>query len=119
MGHVTEMRSAWNAFEGRLDRVEQGQAKCSNDIGDLQARTGVVEKDLQFQRAACQTNAANLEQLTTEVKNMKVRMEEIGSRPSPGPPTTAAASAVAAHGGGQVDPWADFLRQRGPACGGY
>ena len=116
MGHVTEMRSAWSAFEGRLDRVEHAQNRCSAELTDLQARTGVVEKDLQFQRTACQANSTNLEQLTVEVKNMKVRMEEISNRPAP-VQALPGSSAAAAPGGGQPDPWAEFLRQKGRQVG--
>ena len=113
LGHVHEMKAAWRTFQGRLDHVEgiqekQGEAidKHGEMLGQLRTRTKVVEKDLTTQKQAHQQTCKHLDELTEEVKNMKVQWEgmqgnfgknEITSAPVPS------------------DPWAQYLRQHGPA----
>ncbi|CAE7666364.1 unnamed protein product [Symbiodinium sp. CCMP2456] len=106
-GHVNEMRHAWGTFQGRLDRVEAAQSNTNGIISDLQARTTVAEKDIIQQRQAAQETTTSLDNLATEVKNMKVRIDELQSAGQ----STAAPSGIAAPGG-NPDPWAEFLRRK-------
>ncbi|CAE6923999.1 pol, partial [Symbiodinium sp. CCMP2456] len=70
----------------------------------LQARTVVVEKDVAHQRQTAQETAQSLETLANEVKNMKVRIDELhDNRPAPEP---------ARGSDGAPDPWADFLNRK-------
>ena len=109
LGHVQEMQSAWTSFQGRLDRVEGEQSRVSHQVTDLQSRTHVVEKDLAHQRQVTDQQTANLESLTTEVKNMKVRLEEINTSRNA---SSSAAPTAAARQEGNPDPWGEFLRRR-------
>ena len=112
MGHVSEMKSAWSSFHGRLEKVEHDQRRSGELHGELQSRTVVVEKELAQQRLATNENKVSLESLTNEVKQMKVRLEEVGS---------AAAASSSCQAAGQAapqnpsDPWAEFLRRKGAA----
>ncbi|CAE7847912.1 unnamed protein product, partial [Symbiodinium necroappetens] len=103
-GHVAEMKTAWGEFHGRLGAVESEQARVKSTVGDLQARTVVVEKDAAQQRQIAQDAANSLENLATEVKNMKVRIDRVenSGRNNGTKPAEA----------GQPDPWADFLQKR-------
>ena len=105
VGHVQEMKNAWTSFQGRLEKVEQEQAKTNDTVRSLLDRTQVVEKDVQHQRQSAQEQATNLDSLTTEVKNMKVRLDEIekGGKNLAAQPVSAA---------GNPDPWGEFLRKR-------
>ncbi|CAE7458749.1 unnamed protein product [Symbiodinium sp. CCMP2592] len=85
IGHVSEMKCAWKTFQGRLDDVEREQARSSFEVTNLQARTRVVEKDLGQQRETTTQHAKALENLTDEVQKMKVKLDDIQSRPQPGP----------------------------------
>ena len=107
-GHMIEMKNAWGNIQGRVERVELAQSKNNLVVDDLQARTVVVEKDLARQRQSAQETATNLESLTTEVRNMKVKMDELASKGTTGPTTANPAHEV------PPDPWADFLRRRAP-----
>ncbi|CAE7865745.1 unnamed protein product, partial [Symbiodinium necroappetens] len=105
VGHVQEMKNAWTSFQGRLERVEQEQSKTNDTMRSLLDRTQVVEKDVLHQRQVAQEQAVNLDSLTTDVKNMKVRLDamEKSGRNLTAPPATAA---------GNPDPWGEFLRRR-------
>ncbi|CAE7915720.1 pol [Symbiodinium necroappetens] len=80
VGHVQEMKNAWTSFQG-------------------------CQKDVLHQRQVAQEQAVNLDSLTTDVKNMKVRLDamEKSGRNLAAPPVTAA---------GNPDPWGEFLRRR-------
>ena len=111
-GHVSEMKVAWGNFQTRLDNVEISQARTSCAMHDLQARTTVVEKDVAQQRAVAQETSTSLDNLAAEVKNMKVRIDELQERP------TSADRAVPNGPGPPPDPWAEFLRNRDSRSGG-
>ena len=110
LGHVQEMQSAWTAFHGRLDKVEGDQGRLSSRVDDVQNRTQVVEKDLAHHRQVAQEHAASLDNLATEVKNMKVRLEEIGTTRASS--SNAQVPVPAARAEGNPDPWGEFLRRR-------
>lgn len=105
---------AWGDVQGRLGRVESEQERSRRAVSELQARTVVVEKDVAQQRTAAQETAASLETLAAEVKNMKVRIDNM-----PDKGVTGAAEDDGRPGcGRQPDPWADFLRRKGRAPDG-
>ena len=116
-GHVSEMKAAWNTFQGRLDHLEgiqekQGEALDNHGemLGQLRTRTKVIEKDMVTNRQAQQQTAKHLDELTEEVKNMKVQWEELQGKhahnrlPPPGGPSPVPA--------GPSDPWATYLQQQ-------
>eukprot|EP00439_Symbiodinium_sp_Y106_P034911 s5186_g4.t1 len=110
--HVTEMKSAWSTFRNsvqtRLDHVEGDQKNTRFEVGNLQARTRVVEKDLVDCKQQTELNTKHLDELTEEVKNMKVHL-------AAGPKTLAGVSSHASSHvapPGQVDPWGDYLRRK-------
>ncbi|CAE7836114.1 unnamed protein product [Symbiodinium sp. CCMP2592] len=105
-GHVHEMKSAWHSFQGRLENVEREQGKTTFEVCNLQARTRVLEKDLGQQRQTSTAHATALESLTADVKNLRVKLDDLSARGSPavagsGPPGDAAPAG---------DPWAEYLR---------
>ena len=113
-GHVREMKTAWQNFQGRLAHIEGMQEhqgaeldKHKESISHLKARTKALEKDAISHRQANEQNARNLDVLTEEVKNMKVQWEmQSSSSKAPGFPEPVAPPAP------QLDPWAQFLRQQ-------
>ena len=111
LGHVQEMKTAWTSFQGRLDRVELEQNRMSSSLAEVHSRTGVLEKDVAHGRAVAQEHSTCLETLTTEVKNMKVKIDElqVNRAPQAGPP----AQGHAPPPGGNPDPWGEFLRRKG------
>ena len=115
-GHLSEMKAAWRTFQGRLDHLDgvqeqQGQALDTHGemLGQLRTRTKVIEKDMITHKQAQQQTAKNLEDLTEEVKNMRVQWDELQGKvaegrhkkggTSPGPVAPS-------------DPWATYLQQR-------
>ena len=110
LGHVQEMQSAWTSFHGRLERVESEQGRIASRMDDVQSRTLVIEKDVAHQRQVAQDNATNLDNLAAEVKNMKVRLDEIGTAKVP-----AAVSPRPPYAEANPDPWGEFLRNRDQA----
>ena len=115
-GHVLEMKAAWRTFQGRLDHLEgvqekQGEAidHYGEKLGQLRTRTKVIEKDMVTHRQTQQQTTKHLDELTEEVKNLKVQWDDMqgklsdGKGPLPGAPSVAA---------GAPDPWAAYLRQR-------
>ncbi|CAE7210723.1 pol [Symbiodinium sp. CCMP2456] len=113
LGHVNEMKDAWNTFHGRLEQVESKQGAQSVDLGLLKTRTAVLEKDAATHRHLQEQTSKNLDELTEEVKSMKVQLDSLQAPAAshkhpaaPGPPLPA---------GG--DPWGDYLRQRRAAGG--
>ena len=122
-GHVLEMKAAWNTFQGRLDHIEgvqekQGEAldHHGEQLGQLRTRTKVLEKDMITNKQTQQLAAKHLDELTEEVKNMKVQWEELQDKHlhnrtslQGGPPP---AQSGPTHGGA-LDPWATYLQQRG------
>ena len=117
-GHVSEMKAAWSTFQGRLTHLEgiqekQGEAlDCHGEmLGQLKTRTKVIEKDMVSHRQAQEQTARHLDELTEEVKNMKVQWEDLQSKPpgnfalQRGAPSPALA--------GPSDPWSAYLRHRG------
>ncbi|CAE7219725.1 unnamed protein product [Symbiodinium microadriaticum] len=102
-GHLTEMKSAWGAFQSRIEKVENDQSRCSFEVTNLQGRTRVLEKDAVNQKKTLEQNSTAIDNLAQEVQGMKVRLDNMqvkapGGPPPPGPPVH--------------DPWADFLRLR-------
>ena len=106
-GHVTEMKSAWREFQGRLGKVEQEQSKTDFEVQNLQSRTKVLEKDLTGCRHLADQTAKSLDALTEEVKNMKVHLaaEPLQQQQLPLPGAVAAP-------GSSSDPWGEFLRRK-------
>ncbi|CAE7637075.1 pol [Symbiodinium sp. CCMP2592] len=104
-GHVSEMKSAWKEFQGRLGRVEQDQKRTDFEVRNLQSRTRVLEKDSQGCRQLCDSTSKKLDELTEEVKNMKVQLAEPARVPNPPPGPQSDAH-------GSSDPWSDYLRKR-------
>ncbi|CAE7946692.1 pol [Symbiodinium sp. KB8] len=111
LGHVQEMKTAWTSFQGRLDRVELEQNRVSSSLADVHSRTGVLEKDVAHGRVVAQEHSTCLETLTTEVKNMKVKIDElqVNRAPQGGSPLHGHAPPQ----GGNPDPWGEFLRRKG------
>ena len=111
--HVTEMKSAWSTFrssvQDRLDGIEQEQKSSHFEINNLQSRTRVVEKDLIGCRQQTDLNTKHLDELTEEVKNMKVQLAEGKAASSSGVNFPAQ---IAAAPGGTVDPWGEYLKKR-------
>ncbi|CAE7354464.1 unnamed protein product [Symbiodinium sp. CCMP2592] len=112
LGHVTDMRTAWDSFRGRLDSVEKEQSKTGFEVANLQSRTRVLEKDQGQQKQTVLNQAKALEDLTSEVNNMKVKIDDLSSRSASsgghGHPGPGAAPFVPSGG----DPWGEYLRQR-------
>ena len=111
LGHMQEMKTAWTSFHGRLDKVELEQNRVSSSLTDVQSRTGVLEKDVAQGRVVTQEHSTCLENLTAEVKNMKVKIDElqVNRAPQGGPPLPGQVPAQ----GGNPDPWGEFLRRKG------
>ena len=108
VGHVQDMRSAWTSFQGRLDKVEHDQARTHEAVSSLQCRAQVVEKDVARQRQVAEEHSAGLENLTAEVKNMKVRLDGIENAAK----KNHDKSATSAPPTSNPDPWGEFLRRR-------
>ncbi|CAE6965603.1 unnamed protein product [Symbiodinium sp. CCMP2592] len=108
-GHLAEMKTAWGSFQGRLDKVEGEQAKTTFEVSNLQSRLRVAEKDVAHQKQTTTTHGAALDNLTAEVKNMKVKIDALDSKFASAPaPTGGVPDASAA----RSDPWAAYLNQR-------
>ena len=115
-GHLSEMKAAWRTFQGRLDHLDgvqeqQGQALDAHGemLGQLRTRTKVVEKDLVMHKQAQQQTAKNLDDLTEEVKNMKVQWGELQGKIAGG----RLRHGEGLHGPAAAsDPWATYLQHR-------
>ena len=108
-GHVTEMKTAWREFQGRLGRVEQEQNRTEFEVKNLQSRTRVLEKDLVGCRQLSDQTSKSLEALTEEVKNMKVQLSD--TRPA-APQGQQRGDGGATVPGSSSDPWGEYLRRR-------
>ena len=106
-GHMNEMKDAWGSVQGRIEKIETEQAKTTFDVSNLQSRTRVLEKDATVHRQKLEANTVNLENLATEVHDMKVKLDNLQVREGPpgAPPQAARPPAP--------DPWMDYLRARG------
>ncbi|CAE7331010.1 pol [Symbiodinium sp. CCMP2592] len=117
LGHVCEMRTAWDSFKGRLDCVEKEQQKSSFEISNLQTRTRVLEKDHGQHKQSLQQHSKVLDELTSDVKKMQVKIDELASRPAPSDVPPGASVGPVPLGG---DPWSEYLQNRkmpGPTGG--
>ncbi|CAE7333491.1 unnamed protein product [Symbiodinium sp. KB8] len=107
-GHLSEMKTAWSSIQSRVDKVEQEQARSSFEVGNLQSRTRVLEKDMIDNKKTTEQQGISIDGLAKEVQSMKVKIDELKSEPPP----AADPARVQAAAGAPCDPWAEFLRRR-------
>ena len=116
-GHVNEMKEAWRNFQGRIDQVELQQVQHGHEMQAVKMRTKILEQDSASHRQALDQTNRNMDELTEEVKNMKVQLENVSTNKgilpaaAPGPSTTSLRATTA------NDPWGDYLRGRAAASG--
>ncbi|CAE7462428.1 pol [Symbiodinium sp. CCMP2592] len=117
-GHMSEMKESWKTFQGRLDDVEHAQKHTGTVVSALKNRTKVLEKDNLSNQQLIQQNGRNLDELTEEVKNMRVQFDEFQQRANSGQPCAAAAPRGPTPAGQSAappvpsDPWAAYLARR-------
>ncbi|CAE7358238.1 unnamed protein product [Symbiodinium sp. CCMP2592] len=111
-GHLAEMKLAWGTFQGRLDKVEGEQSRAAFEVTNLQTRMRVAEKDVVQQKQHLSNHGTALENLTNEVKNMKVKLGEMDAKMS-----SSSAGGGPSDVAGRPDPWAAYLQQRAPNSG--
>ncbi|CAE7745388.1 unnamed protein product [Symbiodinium sp. CCMP2592] len=116
-GHVNEMKDAWRSFQGRLDRVEAEQLQHGHEMINLRTRTHALERSSSSMGRQQEKTTKCLEDLTEDVKKMKVQIDDLQKKP---PPLIPVSDGLPQHGAsrpavvpGHADPWAEYLRHKG------
>ena len=75
-GHLSEMKNAWSTIQTRVDKVEQEQARSSFEVGNLQSRTRVLEKDVIANKKITEQQGHHHRWARQGGQSMKVKMED-------------------------------------------
>ena len=117
-GHMAEMKESWQTFQARLGDVEHAQKHTNTVVQALKNRTKILEKDNLTNQQMIQQTGKNLDELTEEVKNMKVQMDEFQRKAASVQTSGPVAPAIAPLQPGArpppppSDPWAAYLARR-------
>ncbi|CAE7770539.1 unnamed protein product [Symbiodinium sp. CCMP2456] len=115
-GHVMSMRQAWTevesrvgSVESRVSTVEGRQTQFKGEVESVKGRTKVLERDLSTIRKEHEAGKVKVQELTEEVKNLKVQWDEFQTKESSGERLDKKQDlAHVPH-----DPWADYIRYLG------